>query len=396
MTLDRVPCVVVIALAAALFGSPIGRAESARCAGDGRTDDSRCLSAYVAQHPTASLLAGATYRVTHPIIIHGRRHISGKGAVIIGDGPMASVLVLAGEDIEIDSLEIQNHSTLNKSVTIDVGARARWIRIRRCRFSGVRSVAALNINSPDVKYVVFDDNTVSEGVYGVLTNWRTAHLRHVEINRNRMSGLSGDGIEINFPVLIPPHGTGDGAAAPSDIWILANAISAPRSQSINSGFCIGIAGAHNVEIRDNTLSNCKWQGIHIEDTAADIRIIHNTITSVIGRQAGDKDGWKAYRDGILALNSRRVTVQDNTMLDIPDTGVDFAYDATSFDAGEVICGNIMKRVGRYGISVMAAAGQDVQALVGPVGSCRANTIEAGEAPLHTNRPVGLVATDPGQ
>jgi parallel beta-helix repeat protein len=365
-------------------------AEPANCAGDGTTDDADCISSYFERSSVVELVAGATYRVTRPVVVHAGREVDGHGATILGEGPLLSVLVIDGSDIRVDSIRIVTHAASNHAVAINIAARAKHVSVTHSRFEGPTSVAALNINAPDVEDVTFDDNTVSDGIYGVLTNWQAMRLRHVQIAHNQMFALSGDGIEINFPVLVPPHGTGDAMDAPSDIHIFSNTINAPGSQSISAGFCIGIAGAHNVEIRDNTLSQCRWQGIHIEDTAADILIAQNTIADVIGQQPADGKNWAGFRDGILALNSRRITVRGNILSDIPDTGIDFTFDGKTFDAGNTVCGNTLRRIGHFGISVMAAPGQDVATTIGPAASCPANTIDAGEKSFRTNHPVGLM------
>ncbi len=357
------------------------------CVGDGVTDDTACLQAAIDQAPgRLTVSAGATYLITGHLYVPGPFVLDGNHSTLLLTTPDI-MLLLAGSDVTVRSWHLDYQAASSYAGLIDLAPATTNVTIQDCTFTGAQALAGVHIDNPDIEGVRILDSTFDGIVYGVLTNTTQLspteltdvdkHLFDLTVEGNTMTELSGDGVEINSPVMLyAPYNSGVPGVAAHGITIKSNTIRAPHSDRIERGFCIGIAGASDVTIEGNILEDCKWQGIHLEDKASDLLIVDNQIRRVVGNEADDASGWTTARSGILLLDVDHVDIFRNTIESVVDVGVELSYDGTHFVHDVRVAETSVTTAGTYGFFAGGVAGQALNSHFGPVLTFDGNTATA--------------------
>jgi hypothetical protein len=375
-----------IAVATALFvtlgilGAPaLANTVTISCVGDGVTDDTACLSSAFAEGSTIDFPAGKTYLVSHGSLNAGSNKVfNGNGSKLTCDTGL-QCLSVDGSNITIRDLGVDGGSAVEGG-DLWIGAGASDITIAGGTFSG-SSPAGILINGLHIANVTISGITASGVEFGILTNNICTndtnpadYPTNITITGNTITNVGGDAIEINSPVGLPGgttcqgstvlYGSGVPGAAINHLLIEGNTLEALNSNSSGAGFCIGIAGATDVLAWSNTMSNCKWQGIHIEDHATRIYVVGNTIggptlTGTIGPKSSDVSSWAASDSScILAISgSGDSSIVDNAMYNCVGSGVESSTGGSYPPPHDtIISQNHTYTVGQYGIGWFANAG----------------------------------------
>ncbi len=358
-------------------GAGGGAEVPAICVGDGSSDDTACLQAAIDAAPgQLTLPGGASYRLSKHLYVPGPFVLEGNRSTLLLDTPEI-LLLLAGSGVTVRGFDLVYSANSSYAGLIDLVPATKDVTIEDCSFSGTWALAGVHLDNPDIESVRILDSSFDGLIYGVLTNTTQfspsdlvdpeKHLFDLTIDGNTMTELSGDGVEINSPVLLyAPYNSGTPGVAAHGISIKNNTIRAPHSDRIERGFCIGIAGATDVVIEGNVLEDCKWQGIHLEDKAADLLIVDNQIRRVVGNEPDDATGWTTARSGILLLDVDRVDIFRNSIESVVDVGVELSYDGTHFVRQVRVAETSVTGAGSYGFFAGGLAGQPLASSFGPV------------------------------
>jgi len=216
-----------------------------------------------------------------------------------------------------------------------------------------------------------------------------------------MYNLQGDGVAINSPVYnYEPYNSGLPGVGANHINISDNIIYAPNSTITNRGFCISIAGGIMVTIVNNSLHDCKWQGIHIEDQSYQVTVTGNAIDHIIGQEADDESQWDGGMAGIWVSGSTEVYVLNNNISNTVNQGIALIYAASAGEnAYNKVCalaGNNINLAGNYGIQAGGPNGVNVDFYIGPIPDqdLAGNTVtNSGAAPyIMYGSPTGVTVT----
>lgn len=329
-----------------------------------------------------ALEAGRTYRVGKPLNVGPDTQIKGEGATLLTDHPLRFVIQIRGDNVEIRDLKIHSTASFDRSrVAIMVARGASGLRLFGNQVSGFFGTAVM-ISGGGQRAIHIQGNRIDPAGgkigYGVLVTAvalgpSVSYPRDIDISSNTIVNVSADAIEINSPI-----GERRGyPATASNIIINDNVLSAPNSDN-RVGFCIGLAGVYSVNIVENKMSNCRWQGIHIEDKSSKINIINNNINTVIGPEAGQSQ-WGRNSSGILVLNSSDVKILGNTISGARHNGIDIGYNPKGLNREIIVAGNLVLNPGRVGV-VFSGPKVDIKSVIGGFGDYSENVIEgAGEA-----------------
>lgn len=131
----------------------------------------------------------------------------------------------------------------------------------------------------------------------------------------------------------------------SGVAITHNKFRVPKHAGSNAGagFCVGVAGAYNIEISDN---DCvAWNaGVHVEDRAHNIKILRNPI-------ATDDYGGLGEQAAIWIIDGQHMTISQNKIKDSAADGIHLDYDPTDQASDVEITGNENTGCGRYGLFI---------------------------------------------
>jgi hypothetical protein len=365
------------AIVATIFALPTTALAATSCGSVTTGDDTACLEAAFSSGPKVSFDARRAYNISKPLIIGDGVTLNGNGATITSDAPIG-VLVVRGSHLAIRDLNVQSRaggSTLNR-VGIMFAPGASDVLLTNSTVSGRFGIAIMITGGQHqrIKLVrnVVDPRGGSIG-YGILVNalnlGSNAYPRDITISNNTVTNVSSDAIEINSPVA-DRKGYPDTV---SNVVIQNNTLSAPNATGFAAGFCVGIAGAYNVQVKGNRMSDCKWQGVHIEDHAERIDIVNNVIAGTIGPKAGES-GWKLYSSGVFALNSRNIRLLGNTISNSYSKGIEMGFNPGGMNSKVTIAGNTIANSGASGILFSGNVGADVQSTIGASDGYPDNTI----------------------
>ena len=356
------------------YASPV-LPEAFGAVGDGVADDTAEFQAMIATlspGDTVLLQHGKTYLVSSSLTFTGVR-IDGAGATIKGDIATVGVIQLAGAGSTVEGLTVQNTRS-SGCIAIEVAQNATDRTIRDCTLAGTNA-QGIAINSTGVDGVLVE-GCYADGVnYGFLSNTLATDLVHVRLIGNRFINCSADPIALNHPIAVP--GRTPYTDAPKHFAIIGNQIEVPNGTSSSSGFGISIAGACHVMILGNTISNCRFRGVHIEDSAQHISIIGNTITGIGG-------GSNSPKAAIYSIGGSRLTVVGNTIRSTTGKGIHLDVDASYATSRFTITDNVIETCTEDGIwvSAITAAGDSRGVIAGNVVTdCGGDGIEAIGATL---------------
>ncbi len=394
---------------------------TAGCVGDGVADDTTCLqNLFNSSCATVTLPAGKIYKVTSALSVPGNKTIIGSASTIITQDDTNQLIYISGSNVTLRNIHLTYQPpafNINRGLIVNLGPSVKNIIVDNCVLSGAYAIVGVHINNPDIENVTIADNEFNNMYYGVLyntTNFNATqrqdynmHLSGLTVSGNKMYGLQGDGVAINSPVYAySPYCSGGSGVSANNITISNNEIYAPNSKMIAYGFCVSVAGAVDVVISENSLINCKWQGVHIEDSADNVTVIRNYIYNIIGSESDDLESWTSGRAGVWVAGSKNIWILDNHIektidegiLLIPSTTL-YLPCSTSYPRYNNTCAISANRVidaGTYGISVGGPDGIDVNFYIGPIAAqslAGNNVIGSGIAPYILNgSPTGVTVT----
>jgi hypothetical protein len=227
---------------------------------------------------------------------------------------------------------------------LEIGKGSTHFVMNRCTLWGARVSKGVLIDEQSVNNVEITNSRINGPQFGILTNtagYKTAtgardwtavgswgsHAHHLRIENNEIFHR-GDGININSPVWNglrpeprclygvqhpgnnPNLASGNPNVGDHDIVIRNNHIrgSYPDDESKvgTRGFCVALAGAKHVIVEGNTLENCRWNAVHLEDRCYNVLIVENYMNTVGGPSS-------SMTSSIWANNVRGVAIVGNVM-----------------------------------------------------------------------------------
>lgn len=321
-----------------------------------------------------------TYRITAPIRIGSNTTLNGRGSTILSSSPIG-ILIVSGtgstvRNLKIESLEAATSARDRVAVTVAPGTSGLLFQGNRISGYFGTGIAIAGGRQHDIKIV---KNTIDPGNgkigFGILVNAiklgedPAAYQHDILILSNTVTNVSADAVEINSPIGKRPGYP----ATISHIVIQNNVLSAPNSGQAAAGFCVGIAGVYRAKISGNQMSNCKWQGVHIEDNSSQIDVLNNTIRRTIG-PTGSQTAWKKYSSGIFSLNSNNIRILGNTVSDARDNGIEMGYNPQGMNSNVTIAGNAVTNSGNAGIIFSGSPNADVGSVIGAAEGYSTNTV----------------------
>jgi hypothetical protein len=262
------------------------------------------------------------YQLSHTLVIPSNTHITCDAGASLFDDPSSkvdSVLQIKGSGISIDGCNIYANSA---PVLIYFAAHSSGVSFVRNHLHSFNHAHGVVIDAPDIHGIKIHDNTFEEVGYGILQNVHAADLTDVTIDGNSFSNVWADGVELNDPVTVNCCGIQLTDVRASGVTIKHNKFRIPKhaGSTTNAGFCVGVAGAHDIEISDN---DCvAWSaGVHIEDRAYNIKILRNSITT-------DDHGGVGEQSAIWIIDGTHMTISQNKIKDAAGDAIHLDYDST--------------------------------------------------------------------
>jgi hypothetical protein len=312
----------------------------------------------------------ATYSLTQTLTIPSHTHITCDSNARISDDPtrkLQMVIQATGTDISIEGCDINANAA---PVIVAIGGHSSGISIARNHIHSVNHAHGILLDAPDIHGIKITGNAVTDVGYGILQNVHAADLTDVTIDGNSFSNVWADGVELNDPVTVNCCGIQLTNVRASAVTIRHNNFSIPKHPGSNAGagFCVGVAGAYDIEISDNEC--VAWnEGIHVEDRAYNIKILRNTVTT------DDKDGH-SDQSAIWIIDGQHMAISGNTIKNAVGDGIHLTYDPTHQTSDIEISENKITGCGRYGLFIAGGS-------LGPMNSeIHHNQISGCGAPVY--------------
>ncbi len=290
-----------------------------------------------------------------------------KGATLT-DSPttkLGSLLKIEGRNISIDGCELVSQVS---PIIVALGSHTRLLSLSNNSFRSLHFAHAIWIDSPDIHQIEITGNRFDHVGYGIGQNVHAGDLSDMRIADNVFISLLGDGVELNNPVTSNCCGMKLTTTTASKVVIIHNIFNLTRlpGSNRNAGFCVGVAGAHDITIESNHCA--AWnEGVHIEDRAYSIKIINNQITT------NDGTGHP-YQSAIQVIDGHDIDIENNELGGMGD-GIHIDYDPTHQVNDIRIVGNNI--VGCRGVGISVATGS-----LGPIDAqILRNTIEGCGLPV---------------
>jgi hypothetical protein len=309
------------------------------------------------------------YQLGHTLVIPSNTHITCEAGASLFDNPsgkLGSVLQIKGSGITIEGCDIYANSA---PVLINFASHSSGISLVRNRLHSFDHAHGVLIDAPDIHGIKINNNTFDEVGYGILQNVHAADLTDVTIDGNSFSNVWADAIELNDPVTVNCCGVQLTDVRASGIAIKHNKFRIPKHADSNAGagFCVGVAGAHDIDISDN---DCiAWnQGVHIEDRAYNIKIVGNSITT-------DDHGSNGEQSAIWIIDGQHMNIARNQIQDAAGDGIHLTFDPTHQASDVEITGNRIAGCGRNGLFIAGGS-------LGPMNTrIHDNTVSRCAAPV---------------
>jgi hypothetical protein len=287
----------------------------------------------------------ASYSLVHTLVVPSNTQVSCDSGVTLSDGAahdLNSVIRINGQNVSIKGCDIQSNST---RVIVNLGAHSSDVSLIGNHIHSSIHAHGILIDSADIHRVKIENNTIDDVGYGILQNVHAGDLTDLTIEGNTFSNVWGDAIELNNPVTNDCCGMRLTDVRASRVTISHNKLRVPKHPGATpgSGFCVGIAGAHDVEVSDN---DCiAWNaGVHVEDRAYNIKIVGNSISS-------DDRETNGEQSAIWIVDGQHLTVSQNTIAGTAGDGIHLDY-TPMFQASDIeISGNQITACGRYGLFI---------------------------------------------
>ncbi len=312
---------------------------------------------------------GTAYQLTHTLIIPSNTRITCDAGVSLSDLPglkLDSLLLIRGQGVSIEGCDIYSNSA---HVIMVLGAQSSGVSLIHNHLHSFNHAHGILIDAPNIHGVKIDNNAIDDVQYGILQNVHAADLTDVSIDGNTFSNIWADAIELNNPVTNDCCGIRLTDVRASGVAIRHNKFRVPKhaGSSAGAGFCVGVAGAHDIDILDN---DCiAWNaGVHVEDRAYNIKILGNLIST----DDHEKNGEQA---AIWINDGQNITLAQNKIKNTAGDGIFISYDATHQASNIEIAGNEITGCGRYGLFIAGGS-------LGPMNSrVHDNTVSGCAVPV---------------
>jgi len=312
---------------------------------------------------------GTAYQLTHTLIIPSNTRITCDAGVSLSDLPglkLDSLLLIRGQGVSIEGCDIYSNSA---HVIMVLGAQSSGVSLIHNHLHSFNHAHGILIDAPNIHGVKIDNNAIDDVQYGILQNVHAADLTDVSIDGNTFSNIWADAIELNNPVTNDCCGIRLTDVRASGVTIRHNKFRVPKhaGSSAGAGFCVGVAGAHDIDILDN---DCiAWNaGVHVEDRAYNIKILGNLIST----DDHEKNGEQA---AIWINDGQNITLAQNKIKNTAGDGIFISYDATHQASNIEIAGNEITGCGRYGLFIAGGS-------LGPMNSrVHDNTVSGCAVPV---------------
>ncbi len=312
---------------------------------------------------------GTAYQLTHTLIIPSNTRITCDAGVSLSDLPglkLDSLLLIRGQGVSIEGCDIYSNSA---HVIMVLGAQSSGVSLIHNHLHSFNHAHGILIDAPNIHGVKIDNNAIDDVQYGILQNVHAADLTDVSIDDNTFSNIWADAIELNNPVTNDCCGIRLTDVRASGVAIRHNKFRVPKhaGSSAGAGFCVGVAGAHDIDILDN---DCiAWNaGVHVEDRAYNIKILGNLIST----DDHEKNGEQA---AIWINDGQNITLTQNKIKNTAGDGIFISYDATHQASNIEIAGNEITGCGRYGLFIAGGS-------LGPMNSrVHDNTVSGCAVPV---------------
>jgi hypothetical protein len=304
------------------------------------------------------------YTLHRTAIVRSDTRIRCDRGAALTDSPtskLGALLKIEGHNISIDGCELFSQAS---PLIVAVGSHTGVLSLSNNSFHSVHFAHAIWIDSPDIHDVEVTRNRFEHVGYGVGQNVHAGDLSEMRIADNVFINLLGDGVELNNPVTSNCCGVKLKTTTASKIVIVHNTFNITRlpESNRNAGFCVGVAGAHDVTIESNRCA--AWnEGIHVEDRAYSVKIINNQITT------NDSTGHP-HQSAIQVIDGHDIDIENNEIGGMGD-GIHVDYDPTHQVNDIKIVGNNI--AGCRGVGISIATGSlgpiDANILRNTIGSC---------------------------
>jgi hypothetical protein len=215
----------------------------------------------------------------------------------------------------------------------------------RNHLNGNNNAHGILIDSADIHDVTIENNVFEDVKYGILQNVHAADLTNVLIDGNTFSNVLADAIELNNPVTNDCCGKRLGDVRASHVSIKGNTFRVPKhpGSTAAGGFCVGIAGAHDIEVSGN---DCvAWNaGIHVEDRAYNIQITDNSVST-------DDHGTNGEQSAIWVNDGQHILISQNKIKYSAADGIHVDYTVGHQASDVEIQNNTITNCGRYGMFI---------------------------------------------
>ncbi len=318
--------------------------------GYGQKTSAQSIDQLVSKGGTVHL--GTAYQLTHTLIIPSNTRITCDAGGSLSDLPglkLDSLLLIRGQGVSIEGCDIYSNSA---HVIMVLGAQSSGVSLIHNHLHSFNHAHGILIDAPNIHGVV-----------------HAADLTDVSIDGNTFSNIWADAIELNNPVTNDCCGIRLTDVRASGVAIRHNKFRVPKhaGSSAGAGFCVGVAGAHDIDILDN---DCiAWNaGVHVEDRAYNIKILGNLIST----DDHEKNGEQA---AIWINDGQNITLAQNKIKNTAGDGIFISYDATHQASNIEIAGNEITGCGRYGLFIAGGS-------LGPMNSrVHDNTVSGCAVPV---------------
>ncbi len=239
-----------------------------------------------------------------------------------------------------------------RCVPVQISGGSRKVQLRHVTITG--GTILIDANAPEVNDILIEGCDLYKGGYGVLLDNQCSGA-NVRIVGCHFKGNRSDSIELNFP-----HK--EKGLFVRNV-VIADSIfegTGPDPNSGTSGFAVGMAGAHQVQITGNTFYKIAVQGVHLEDDTEYVTVSGNNFEECgMGCTTGNWSGgvhvlsgtkfvtvtgnnFTRCRYGVSGLQGntlRDITVVGNTFRDCPRGAWFMEYPRGVFQ------GNILENCG---------------------------------------------------
>jgi Right handed beta helix region len=376
---DGGPCALVEGGAISPPAACSSTAPNVTCVGDGVTDDTACLAHALSGSGSEIVLPGGkTYLVSGALGVTSGKSLVGNGSTILSDGA-APILSLGGTSTTVCGVFVVQMGTAADAPLVGVSAGATGIAFTNGGVAGTGPIGLYIEPGGPTGPVLVQGNVFKGTHYPILLNAGnqgtslTNYQHDITIDRNSFTGAGVDAIEINSPVFNLAEGSQVPGIAVYNVAITNN------SMSQQGEFGIGFAGGTNSILCGNVIDNtgsppgsANIQGIHIEDRAANVKVIGNRISHT--------DGTATFHSAIEVLQSNHIYLFDNVIEDTTaGSGIELGWDPKGGHNDHCfVSGNHVAGSGVYGIDVGGLHDAGVDTLIGPSGGFGGNvTVDSG-------------------